>query len=180
MEIHWSHPEGLGAEERRLIEDRIRNLATGHDDLIDVRIVARETGHHRRGNQEVRVTCMARGKEIVIARTREEAGLALNEALDVLERQVRRLRDRRRTRRTERPAQPPHLGVVDRVFPEEGYGFVLTDEGEEVYFHQNAVRGGLEFGGLEEGQRVGLNIEAGDEGPQATTIVPPPPDSASP
>lgn len=180
MEIHWDHLEELTPEERSAIEKRIEELAGDHQDLIDVRILARRTRHHRRGGQEVRITCQARGKDIVAARTRDEAGLALNEALDAFEREVRRMRERRRTRRTERPAEPPLLGLIDRVLRDDGYGFILTDAGEQVYFHRNAVGAGLDFDSLEEGQRVGLNIEGGREGPQATVVVPAPPDAPSP
>ena len=67
------------------------------------------------------------------------------------------------------------LGVIDRIFREEGYGFILTDDGEQVYFHRNAVKEGLDFDRLEEAERVALNVEAGNEGPQATTVVRPPP-----
>jgi cold shock CspA family protein len=145
-----------------------------------VRITARPTPHHRHGGQEVRLTCEARGREIVAARTRPDAALALNEALDAFEREVWRMRDRRTRERTARPASPPELGVVDEVLRAEGYGFILTDAGERVYFHRNAVHGGLEFERLAEGQRVGLNIEGGDEGPQATVVVAPPPDAPGP
>jgi CspA family cold shock protein len=70
--------------------------------------------------------------------------------------------------------------VVDRVLAAQGYGFIVTDAGESVYFHRNAVRGGLHFEGLEEGQRVGLNIEQGERGLQATVVVPAPPDAPAP
>ena len=90
------------------------------------------------------------------------------------------MRDRRSDRRAERVAGVPELGIVDRVFAEEGYGFILTDAGDQVYFHRNAVHGGLAFDALEEGQRVGLDIEGGEKGPQATTVVPPPPGTPSP
>lgn len=180
MEIHWRNVEDIRDEERQAIEERLRSLAAGHNDLIDVRIAAKPTRHHRRGGQEVTIACQARGKELVAARTREEVSLALHEALDAFEREVRRLRDRRTRRRSERPAVPPHLGIIDRVFAEEGYGFILTDGGEQVYFHRNAVGDGLDFEQLEEGQRVGLNIEAGEKGPQATAVVVPPPDAPVP
>jgi cold shock CspA family protein/ribosome-associated translation inhibitor RaiA len=179
MEIHWHNLEALREEETRAIEARLGALAANHTDLIDVRIVCRPTRHHRRGAQEVRITGQARGKEIVAARTREEVGLALNEALDAFEREVRRLRDRRRTRRHERPPEPPFLGIVDRVLLEEGYGFILTDGGEQVYFHRNAVKGGLEFERLAEGDRVGLNVEEGDKGPQANAVFPAPPTASA-
>jgi ribosomal subunit interface protein len=180
VEIHWRNLDALREEERRVVEERLEALAAGHTDLIDVRIAAKPTRHHRHGAQEVRITCQARGKELVAARTRDDLGLALNEALDAFEREVHRLRDRRTLKRGERPAEPPYLGIIDRILPEQGYGFILTDGGERVYFHRNSVHGGLVFEGLAEGQRVGLNLEAGDKGPQATTVVAPPPDVPAP
>jgi cold shock CspA family protein/ribosome-associated translation inhibitor RaiA len=180
MEIHWVHAKVFGDPERELAEDRIRELARDRTDLIDVRITAHESGHHRHGGQEVRITCQARGKELVAARTRPDAGQALNEALDAFEREVWRMRDRRTQERSSRPAGPPELGVVDEVFVGEDYGFILTDAGERVYFHRNAVSGGLDFEALEEGQRVGLNLEGGEKGPQATVVLPPPPDAPAP
>ncbi len=180
MELHWVHPEVFREEDRVNAEARIEELAHERADLIDVRITARVTGHHRHGGQEVRITAQARGKEIVAARTRSDPGLALNEALEAFVRGVWRMRHRRMQQRRERPAPPPELGVVDRVFVDEGYGFILTDSGERVYFHRNAVHEGLEFESLAEGQRVGLNLEGGLEGPQATVVVPAPPGGAAP
>lgn len=180
MEIHWVHAEEIAPEERSAAEEQLRALAADHTDLIDLRITARPVGHQRQAGQEVRLTCQARGRELVVARTRRELDLALREVLDAFEIEVRRMRDRWRERRGHQPATPPMLGIVDRVFARDGYGFILTDDGERVYFHRNAVHGGLDFDSLDEGQRVGLNLEAGNEGLQATTVVAPPPDTPSP
>lgn len=175
MEIHWVDLGDLDETSRGEIEARLQLLAEGHRDLIDLRITGRRTRHHRHGAQEVRIICQARGREIVAARTRPDLGLALNEALDAFEREVHRLRSKRRDRSRAQPPEPPCLGIVDRIFPEEGYGFILTDAGEQVYFHRNAVKEGLDFDRLEEAQRVALDLEPGREGPQATTVVAPPP-----
>jgi cold shock CspA family protein len=70
------------------------------------------------------------------------------------------------------------MGVIDSVLHGPGYGFILTDAGDRVYFHRNALKQGLEFHALEEGQRVGLNFEAGEKGLQATAVMMPPPDRA--
>ena len=180
MEIHWTHLSHLDPELREACEERLKRLAQNHSDLIDVRISGDSTRHHRRGGRSVRITCLARGQQIVAARERESLGLALNEVLDDFERAVHELRKRRIGRRAERPPEPPDLGVIDRCFRERDYGFALTDDGTQVYFHRNAVQGGLSFDALEEGQRIALNIEAGEKGPQATAIVPPPPDTPSP
>jgi cold shock CspA family protein/ribosome-associated translation inhibitor RaiA len=170
----------IDASKRGAVEARLHALAEGHTDLIDLWITGSRSAHHRHGDQEVRLRCLARGREIVAARSRPDIGQSLEEALDAFEREVRKLRDRRTDHRGARPAEPPHLGVIDRVFPDAGYGFILTDDGTRVYFHRNAVHGGLAFDRLAEGERVGLNLEAGERGPQATVVLPPPPDAPSP
>jgi len=180
MEIHWRQSESFREADRSATEARLRGMAGDKGDLIDVHIAARTSGHHRHGGHEVRITAQARGTELVAARTRDDVAQALNEALDAFEREVWRMRHKHVQERRERPAGPAELGVVDRVLVEEGYGFILTDAGENVYFHRNAVGGGLRFEELGEGQRVGLNLEGGDEGPQATVVVPAPPDAPSP
>lgn len=175
MEIHWVGMRELEASERAEVEARLERLASGHSDLIDLRITGHRTRHHQHGAQEVRITCEARGREIVAARTRPDLGLALNEVLDAFEREVHRLREKRRDLSRMSPTRPPHLGIVDRIFRDEGYGFILMDDGEQVYFHRNAVKEGLDFDRLEEAERVALNVEPGEKGPQATTVVAPPP-----
>lgn len=180
MEIHWVHAAELSDDDKAEAEGRLYEIAEGHTDLIDVRLTARELGHQVNGDREIRIACEARGREIVATRSRPDLAIALHDVLDVFEREVRKMRRRQSDRRTQRPADPPHLGIIDRIFREEGYGFLLTDAGEQVYFHRNAVHGGLDFEALAEGDRVGLNLEAGDEGPQATTVVDAPPDAPSP
>lgn len=175
MKIHWVGFRELEDSVRAEVEARLEGLAAKHTDLIDLRIAGRQTRHHQHGEREVRITCQARGREIVAARTRADLGLALNEALDVFEREVHRLREKRRDLSRIGEPTPPHLGIVDRIFREDGYGFILTDGGEQVYFHRNAVKEGLDFERLEESDRVALNMESGREGPQATTVVAPPP-----
>ncbi len=180
MNIQWRNLNEMREAERAAIEKRLEALAAEHGDLIEVQISATTSGHHRHGGQEVRVSGHVRGRDLVASRVRDDLGLALNETLDAFERELRKLRERREDARAERPAGPPHLGVVDRVLGAQGYGFILTDAGDSVYFHRNAVHGGLEFERLQEGQRVGLNLEQGERGLQATVVVPAPPDTPTP
>jgi cold shock CspA family protein/ribosome-associated translation inhibitor RaiA len=180
LAIEWSHAEGLPEEQRLAVEDRLRGLAEGQRDLIAVSIAVRGTSHHRHGGQEVRVAARAHGRELVALRQAPDAALALDAAVDAFERELRSLRERRRGSREQRVPGPPHQGIIDRVLGEEGYGFILTDAGERVYFHRNAVRGKLAFDRLSEGDRVALEFEAGREGLQATAVVEPPPGAGSP
>ena len=62
----------------------------------------------------------------------------------------------------------PHARVL-KLFPEEGYGFLETADGAEVYFHRNSlIRGAFEA--LAIGTEVTCVAEEGDNGLQASTV----------
>jgi cold shock CspA family protein len=63
----------------------------------------------------------------------------------------------------------PH-GRVSKLFPEQDYGFIETPEGGEIYFHRNSVLP-PGFDRLEIGTEVRFAEEAGQEGPQASTVA---------
>ena len=180
LAIEWHHADGLRPEQREAADARLLALEGGQRDLIAVRIAARETTHHRHGAKEVRIAGRSHGHELVSLRTAPDLALALEAALDAFERELRELRERRRGSREARNTGPRHAGIVDRILVREGYGFILTDAGEKVYFHRNAVHGKLAFEQLAEGDRVALEFEAGREGLQATAVVEPPPGTPSP
>jgi ribosomal subunit interface protein len=99
MQIHWTDFETVTEAQREAVDRRISALAEERNDLIDVRLVARQTNHHRFGGREVRIVCQARGSDIVASCERAELGAALDEAVDDFEREVRRARERRRAAR---------------------------------------------------------------------------------
>jgi len=175
MELHWRHPEVFSEEERMIAEKRIVSLSVGHTDLIDVRITASVSKHHRHGGHQVRIVCQARDEDVVASRTRADVGRALHDALDAFEGEIRSMRERRNEVRPERVSRATEFGVIDRVFPDSDYGFILTDSGDRVYFHRHSVRDGLDFERLEEGQRIGLSVEGGRQGLQAKVVVAAPP-----
>jgi len=174
VQVHWRHPNELSDEIREDAEARLQRLANGRTDLIDTWIDVALDGHHRKGNGRVAIRCQARGAELVAHGEREDAELALQQALEVFEREVKRMRERRKDRRFERSAGPTVRGVIDSVRLEADHGFLITDAGERVYFHRNALAGGLRLDALEEGQSVALEMEDGREGPQATVVLPAP------
>ena len=51
----------------------------------------------------------------------------------------------------------------------EGFGFLETADGREIYFHKNSVLDGA-FSRLSVGARVAFAEEPGDKGPQASTV----------
>ena len=103
MQVHWRNPNELTREAREDAEARLERLSNGHTDLNETWIDVARDGHHRKGNGRVAIRCQARGAEIVAHGEREDAELALHEALEVFAREVKRMRERRKDRRPSAP-----------------------------------------------------------------------------
>ena len=63
----------------------------------------------------------------------------------------------------------PLHGTVLRLVPNEDHGFIGTSDGREIYFSRNAVLNDA-FGELSLGTEVRFAEEAGEKGPQASTV----------
>ena len=61
-------------------------------------------------------------------------------------------------------------GTVKWFNSEKGFGFITTEDGQDVFAHFSAIEGDG-FKSLEEGQDVSFNVIDGDRGPQADSIV---------
>jgi cold shock CspA family protein len=59
-------------------------------------------------------------------------------------------------------------GQVSKISAEEGYGFIATPDGREIYFHRNSVIDG--FDRLSVGSEVRFAEELGEKGAQASTV----------
>ena len=63
----------------------------------------------------------------------------------------------------------PPTATVARLDPAGEYGFLETGDGREIYFHRNSVLD-AGFSRLTVGSRVSFVEEAGEKGPQASTV----------
>ena len=61
-------------------------------------------------------------------------------------------------------------GSVKWFSDHKGYGFITTDEGEDVFVHFSAIEG-EGFKSLEEGEEVEFKIVEGPKGFQAEEVV---------
>ena len=61
-------------------------------------------------------------------------------------------------------------GTVKWFSNQKGYGFIVRDQGEDVFVHYSAIEGGG-FRTLDEGQRVEFAVEQGPKGLQATNVT---------
>ncbi len=62
-------------------------------------------------------------------------------------------------------------GTIKRVIRDRGFGFIRTEDGQEVFFHRSNLQG-LDFDGLKEGERVEFELESGKKGPRAINVRP--------
>lgn len=131
---------------------------------------------HRQGNvHHVRIDLSVPGRKIVVKRdppahqAHEELGLAIRDAFHSAR---RRLEDYVRESRhlVKVHEAPPHGRVLRLVTDGGGYGFLAAPDGHEVYFHRDAVLG-ARFERLRVGDEVRYAEEAGEKGPQASTVV---------
>lgn len=105
MQIHWHQTKWVSDEQKAQIEERIHALADqGQNDLIDVRISGNPSRHKGHTDHEVRITCEARGQEIVATRTAPKLERALHDALESFKQQVRAMRSKRKDHRGPRLA----------------------------------------------------------------------------
>lgn len=158
------------------VEDTIRKKAEKLeqfcDDIMSCRILveAPHRHHHKGTLYNVCLDITVPGHEIVVKREpREDLYVSIRDAFEAAKRQLQTFCQRRRGD-IKHHELPPH-GYVVRLFPEESYGFILTPDQREIYFHRNSVLNDG-FHELEVGSEVRFSEVQGEEGPQASTVAP--------
>lgn len=61
-------------------------------------------------------------------------------------------------------------GTVKWFNAEKGFGFISTENGQDVFAHFSVIQSDG-FRSLDEGQRVTFDVEDGQRGPQAVNIT---------
>ena len=132
-------------------------------------------GHHQNGGlYEVNIRLsLPNGREVNVGRTAQAGGrhadltFAIN---DAFKRARRRLEDHvRRLQGSVKQHDGAPIGTVMRLDPSGEFGFLESGDGREIYFHRNSVLDGG-FSRLAGGSRVTFAEEAGEKGPQASTV----------
>lgn len=159
---------GAEAEIRR----RAQGLERFYPDLVGCSVVVSgPSARHRTGGPYgILLDLRVPGSEPILVNRQHQERLtrAVDDAFDTA---TRRLQDLERLQRgqVKQRAEPRRRAKVVRLFPSEDYGFLETADGREVYFHRHAVLG--DFDRLAPGALVRFHEEAGERGPQASTVV---------
>jgi cold shock CspA family protein len=108
-----------------------------------------------------------RRKQMETRPERKHLEVAIREAFHAAR---RRLEDHARQKRADvKTHEPIPQARVTKLFPVEGYGYIETPDGREIYFHANSVLN-KRFKSLKLGSKVSFTEEAGEKGPQASTV----------
>lgn len=117
----------------------------------------------------VRIDLTVPGSEIVINKIEnEDLYVAIRDAFDAARRRLEAFAEKQRGD-IKQHEEPPR-GRVARIVAAEGYGFILTSDGREVYFHRNSVIN-PDFDRLKEGMEVVFIEVQGKKGPQAARVA---------
>jgi len=158
----------------RVVEEHVARLEALYDGIVACRVVLdMPHRHHAAGNHyQVRIDLSVPGREIVVNREPngqefKDLDAAMTHAFDAATRQLETfIRQRKSLVKHHEPL--PHARIA-RLISGDKYGFILTPDGREIYFHANALVNG-EFARLVVGVEVTYVEELGDKGPQASTV----------
>jgi ribosomal subunit interface protein len=144
LQITFRHLDHSEAVETR-IRERAERLDRLYQDIMKAHVVVDmpQQRHRKGGIFQVQVDITVPGRELVVNRdpltnhAHEDVYVAIDDAFDAME---RRLKDHSREIQGEvKRSAGPERGRVDQLFAEEGYGFIQTSDGRDIYFHRNSV-----------------------------------------
>jgi cold shock CspA family protein/ribosome-associated translation inhibitor RaiA len=171
-----------GVEKRDDIDGLIREKAASLDRISDsvtsCRVAVETDQQHQRAGRPYRVRITVNvppGHEFAVRRESSEGSIhdeltsVIRSAFDAARRKVKKITEKRRGDVKTHAVEEEAVGIVVRLFHEEGYGFLKTLDGREMYFHKNAVLQN-DFDRLEIGTAIRFEEEEGEEGPQSSTV----------
>ena len=169
--------EARNLEMRKVWQDKIdeekTRLERHHAGFIHhLRVTVEGTSHHKEGGYELRVMASIPNDTVVVKRKGEKVVPLVVDAFNTLGMQIK---EHQRKRRQSSKVAPEAAkgsgseGIVKSIYPYESYGFIVTSQGREIYFHENSLKD-ITMNQLSEGDGVKFGEDEGDKGPCATWV----------
>lgn len=169
MQITLRNVDQSEALETR-IREKAQKLESFFEHIISCRVVVDMPHNHKHQGRafNIRIDVGVPGREIVVNRDRhEDVYVALRDAFDATRRQLDDYVQRMRGETKHHQAE--FIGEVVRLFPDDGCGFILRSDGDELYFHRDNVVSPT-FNQLNVGDEVKFIEELAAEGMQAKRV----------
>ena len=156
------------------IEDERAKLVRHYANLVlYLRVTIENTSHYKEGGYEVQLVASVPNDTVVVKRRGEKVHPLLVEAFDVLGLKikdiVRKKQDHKSVKAMGAMLDGNGSGIIKRLFPYESYGFIVTSDEQEIFFHENALKD-VRMDDLNEGDVVMFNVAEGENGPKATSV----------
>ncbi|NTV12709.1 MAG: HPF/RaiA family ribosome-associated protein [Desulfobulbaceae bacterium] len=168
--------EGRHVEIRKSWQDKIEvekdRLGRHHPGLVhNLRVAIESTAAHKEGGFEVRLVATVPSDTIIVKRKGEAVKPTIVKAFDNLGLQLKELQ--RKKRQTIKGHESNGVGAasgsIKSVSPGESFGFIITSDDREFYFHENALKD-IAIDKLNEGDAVTFGITEGEKGPSANWV----------
>lgn len=170
-----------GVSRSAAIEDMIKKdaekLERVCDDMVSCRVGIKLDQKSRATNNPFKITIEMRvppGHNLVVTNSPENKGdssdlkAVLKTTFKTAQRRLKQLVEKRQGD-TKHHHEQEVVGIITKIFADEGYGFLRTLEGDEMYFHRNSVVN-EQFDRLEPGTGVNYTAVTGNKGLQASSV----------
>ena len=154
-----------------LIRQKTDKLEKMFDRITECNVVI-ESPHNKQRKGKiytVRIDVKIPKADLVVKRQpHNDIYVAIRDAFQTAQRLVED--QQKRMRQEVKVHEEPPQAEVKEVYPTEGFGFLVTPEGTDIYFHENSVvENGFEK--LDIGTKVRYVSVPGEKGPQASTVA---------
>jgi ribosomal subunit interface protein len=176
-QIVFEHMEPSDALRQRVL-DELTELERFYGRIISARVSMNVPPREHRKGYLYRTNIhlvLPGGREVAVSnnphsgRAEDDMYASVEGAFDVARRQLKGEKELMGAKTRAQTVGSEQIGQVIRLYPEDGYGFIVTPSGHEVWFSQKKVKHN-EFRHMQIGTRVYFDEELGDKGPLATTV----------
>jgi cold shock CspA family protein/ribosome-associated translation inhibitor RaiA len=154
------------------IEEEKAKLTRHHPGQIQhLRVTIEGTKHHKEGGFELLVVAKIPNDTVVVKRKGDKVIALLVDAFNTLGLQLKELQRKRRQTAKVQEGIPLNdiVGVIDKLFHDESYGFILSQDGRDVYFHESSLKD-TNMAELTIGEEVRFAEAQGEKGPCAAWV----------
>lgn len=174
-EISFRNVEPSERNKEKILRE-IGKLERFFDRITRCRVVVEMPHQHsEQGNlYHVGIQLTVPTTELVVSRdhgdraSHQDLDAAITDAFQTMRRQLEEYADQLRQEQR-RASVPVRSGKVVRLMANEGYGFIRTPDGRDVYFHEDTLVG-ADLDDLSAQAPVRFTEEQGDKGPQAREV----------
>lgn len=160
--------------QEKIEEEREKIIRHYANFVLHLRVTISATPGYKEGGYEISLVASVPNDTVVVKRWGEKVHPLLVESFDVLGLQLKDIVQKKQNHKHQVsvknqggvPAGDAR-GTIQRMFSE--YGFIMTLDNQEVFFHANALKN-ISMDELEEGAAVSLAMEDGDKGLQAVWV----------